>query len=382
MQGSFLIGRVRGIELRLHFTFLLVLPIIAISFARVFEGFRASATMTGVAPELIRGSPFLWGTMVALALFASVLLHELAHALFALRKGAKVRDITLLMIGGVASISEPLRDPKQEAVMALVGPLTSFALAVVFFLGHLLLGPTELYSLRFALFYLAALNLTLGLFNLLPAFPMDGGRILRGVLATRMGMVHATQVAATLGKVFAFVFVLASFLTLNFFLMMIAFFVYIGAEAEAGQVLAQSVLGEVRVTDLLQPAPAPMDASATVEDAAARMLRDRQLALLVRRGDEIVGVVTLDDVEKVPPDQRRNILVSGVTRPAPPIPPTANVWDALRLMSEQRLPLVPVLDGLQLVGVLSYDDVVRSLRLYQLQRRPSTAPLFQRERQA
>ncbi len=382
MPGSFSIGRVGGIQIRLHFTFLIVLPIIAFAFAREFVGFRYAAMMAGVPPELIRGSPALWGTLVALGLFASVLVHELAHAFLAIRRGGKVRDITLLMIGGVSNLVELPRQPKDEAVMALVGPLTSIVLAGVLYVVQLLLGGTALFSLRFGIFYLAAMNLVLGLFNLLPAFPMDGGRILRGLLAGRMGVVRATHVAATCGKAFALLFVLVSFLTFNVFLMLIAFFVYIGAEAEARQVVAQSVLGQVRVTDLLQPAPAPIDSFATVEEAAARMLRERQLALPVKRGDEILGIVTLERVERVPPERRANILVPDIVRAAPKVPATANVWDALRLMTENQLPMVPVVDGPRLLGFLSHDDVVRGLRLYQLQRRPSAAPMVPSERPA
>jgi Zn-dependent protease len=383
MSGSFRIARIGGIDIRLHFTFLLILPVIALTFAQTFAGFQRAAVAAGVPPEQVRGSPFFWGTALAIALFLSVLIHELAHSLLAIRKGAKVRDITLLMVGGVSSLEEGPRDPKQEALVALVGPAASMALAGVLYALSLALRPTTMYSVRFAIFYLAVLNLSLGLFNLLPAFPMDGGRILRGLLAGRMGEVRATQVAAMLGKAFAFLFVIAGIFSLNFFLVLIAMFVYIGAEAEAAQVLTRSVLGDVRVSDLLRPEAPAVDAVATVEDAANRMLRDRQLALLVRRADEILGLVTLDDVAAIAPDGRSNMLVADVARPAPAVERSANVWDAFRLMSEKRLPLVPVVDAGRLVGVLTHEDVVRGLRLYQL-RRPLRAfrPAVARERTA
>jgi Zn-dependent protease/CBS domain-containing protein len=381
MQGSVPIARVGGIQVRIHFTLLLVLPLIAIGFARELVDFRFATELAGVPTELVGGSPLFWGMMVALALFGSVFLHELAHAWVAIRKGGKVRDITLLMIGGVANIEELPGEPKHEALMALVGPLTSIALAGVLYLIHLILGQTTLFSLQFALFYLAWMNLALGLFNLLPAFPMDGGRVLRGLLVTKLGAVRATQWAANLGKAFALLFFLVSFLTLNFFLMIIAFFIYVGAEAEAGQVLAKSILGEVRVTDLLRPAPTPLAPAATVEDAAARMLRDKQSALVVSRGDDILGLVTLDDLAKIAPERRVNLLVSEIVRPAPPVPPSASAWDALRLMGERRLPLLPVVDGGRLVGVLNREDAVRALRLYQIQPQ-GPPPIAHRERMA
>jgi Zn-dependent protease/CBS domain-containing protein len=372
LRGSFRIGRVGGIDIRLHFTFLLVLPIIAVGFSRAFVSYHAAALDAGVPPERIQGSPLFWGAMVAIALFGSVLLHELAHAFVAIRTGGKVRDITLLMIGGVSNLTEMPREPKDEALMALVGPIASVALAALFYVLHLALGATELYSLRFALFYLAALNLILGLFNLIPAFPMDGGRILRGLLATRMGAMRATRVASVLGKVFAVLFALVGVWTLNFFLLLIAFFIYLGAEAEAGQVALKSALGEVRVTDLVRPAPQPMEAWATVEDAAGRMVRDGAAALLVRRGDGTLGVVVLGDVERIRPEHRAERTLAEIVREAPSVPTSASLWDALHLMMERGIPMVAVQDGPALVGTLTQEDVMRNLRLRRLQRTPPT----------
>ncbi len=366
MRGSFRIGRIGGIDIRLHFTFLLILPLLAFAFGRTFAGFREAALRAGIPPEAVRGGALFWGTILAVALFLSVLVHELAHALFAVRKGAKVRDITLLMIGGVSSLEEPPRDPRVEAAMALVGPVASLVLAGVLYLLHLALASSDAYSLRFAIFYLAGLNLVLGLFNLLPAFPMDGGRVLRGLLASRVGVVRATQVAATLGKVFAALFVVAGFVTFNFILVFVAIFVFMGAEAESAQVLAHSVLGRIRVRDLLRPAPEPVDALATAEDAAARMVRDREVAIPVVRGGELAGVVTLDDVSRIEPTARSRIHVADLVHPVPGVDASANVWEAFRLMATNGVPLVPVVENRQVVGVLSRDDVIRDLRLHRL----------------
>jgi Zn-dependent protease/CBS domain-containing protein len=368
MRGSFRIGRIGGIDIRLHFTFLLILPILALAFSRTFASFREASLMAGIPPEQLRGSPLFWGTVLAIALFLSVLVHELAHALYAKRTGTRVRDITLLMIGGVSNLEEAPREPRNEALMALVGPVASVALAGVLYLLYLALAPTTAHSLRFAIFYLSWLNLVLGIFNLLPAFPMDGGRVLRGALATRMGLIRATQVAATLGKVFAVLFVLVGFLTGNYFLVLIALFVFMGAEAESGQVLARSVLGEVHVRDLLRPAPEPLDARETVQAAVERMLRDRLLGALVWRGDGLLGVATYDDVARIEPSARARMPVGELARPSPTVEISANVWDALRLMATSKLPLVPVVEAGRLVGVLVQDDVIRGLRLYQLQR--------------
>src|SRR5262249_35470501 len=149
----------------------------------------------------IGGDRLLWGLAVALALFASVLLHELAHSLYSRRTGARVSAITLLMIGGVSQIEDVPRRPLHEATMALRGPLTSLAIAAV--LGAALLvvpRDMELFEVRFLLGFTSYLNLTLGVFNLLPAFPMDGGRVLRALLVKRLGFLRATRAASRVGQ--------------------------------------------------------------------------------------------------------------------------------------------------------------------------------------
>jgi len=129
-MGGFKIATIKGIPIRIHYTFLLILPFLAYQFGLLF---REAARHADVPPQQIHGDPFVWGLVLALALFFSVLVHELAHSLYAIRKGGRVRDITLLMIGGVSNLSEPPKTPQGEAVMALVGPLTSVALGVVFY---------------------------------------------------------------------------------------------------------------------------------------------------------------------------------------------------------------------------------------------------------
>jgi Zn-dependent protease len=380
MPGSLTIGRIRGIPIRLHFTFLLILPLIAWWFSRAFVQFRDAVEVTGIPAGAIPGAPLLWGIGIALALFASVLVHELAHSLYALRRGGQVRDITLFMIGGVSSITEAPARPRHEAVMALVGPLASLGLGVGFLGLHVLLAGTELYSVRFLSFYLGAINVALGIFNLLPAFPMDGGRILRAALVPRIGMARATRAAATLGKVLAGVFVVVAFLTLNFLLMLIGFFVYLGAEAEARTVIAKTTLDGLRVSDLQRPAPAPISSWTAAAEAAARMVEDRRLALLVMDGDALLGIVALEDLERVPPD-RRGARIGEIMREAPQVAPAASAWEAFRLMSERRLPTVPVVDDGRVVGVLDQDDITRVLRLGELERSRRASPVGGRQRE-
>jgi Zn-dependent protease len=250
MTGALKIATIRGIPIRVHYSFLLVLPFLAFLFGRHFV---MAAHMADVPTSGLAGSPWLWGLGVALGLFLSVLVHELAHSFYALWKGGKVEDITLLMIGGVSRISEGPERPRQEAMMAFVGPLSSLALGAGFLGLHLLASPTATPNLRFAFFCLAQLNLVLGLFNLLPAFPMDGGRILRALLVGRMGALRATDVASKVGIGFAALFALAGLLTFNLLLLLVAYFVYVGAREERGQELAQSLLSQLHVGEVMTP---------------------------------------------------------------------------------------------------------------------------------
>lgn len=372
--GAVRIGAVRGIPIRIHFTFLLVLPFLAFGFAR---SFTEAARYARVPPERLTGSPLAWGLGIALALFLSVLVHELAHSLYALRAGGRVRDITLMMIGGVSQISELPRTGRREAVMALAGPATSLLLGALSYAGYRAAAGAGLPDLQFALFHLVYLNVVLGVFNLLPAFPMDGGRILRGVLAERWGLLRATRVATGAGKVFAVLFALLGLLSVNVLLLVIAFFVYVGAEGENRSVLVKALLGHLRVRDLLgarTPAVAP---TATVFELGERMLRERRTAYPVAEAGRAIGVVRLEDVERVPAADRERRLVADVVRRVPAVDVSEEAARALRVFSEVGVPAVPVVEDGVPVGVLSEADVARGLQLGKLEatQHPGSAPL-------
>ncbi|HTP26867.1 MAG TPA: CBS domain-containing protein, partial [Anaeromyxobacteraceae bacterium] len=222
------------------------------------------------------------------------------------------------------------------------------------------------FDARFALFYLAELNLFVGLFNLLPAFPMDGGRILRALLAARRGPVRATQIAAGVGKMFAIGFAIWGFLTANFILILIAFFVFIGAEGEQHAVLTRAVLGEMRVSELMAPQPVAVAPDDTLFEVGERMLSEKRLSFPVTEGGRLLGTVTYETVERVPLERRRQTPVSSAMIPVATIGPADQVSDALRRFSDSRTMSLVVVDGDRLVGTLSQFDVVRGLRLQEL----------------
>lgn len=370
-MGGFKIATIKGIPIRVHYTFLLILPFLAYQFGLLF---RSAARHADVPAEMIQGSPFVWGLGLALALFLSVLIHELAHSLYALRMGGRVRDITLLMIGGVSNLSAPPKSPRREAVMALVGPLTSLALAAVFYaLDRAVIGIGS-FELKFGLFYLAEMNLFLGLFNLLPAFPMDGGRIVRALLTDRQGLIRATQISAGLGKLFAVLFGIIGLFSFNIILIIIAFFIFLGAESESRNVLIKAMLGHVRVRDLMSPVRSFVSPKTSVYEAAERMLRERCLAYPVMENSHILGVVTAGLVERVPPGDRERTSVEQVMRPAQALSPEDDLGRALQSMSEKDVQLLAVVESGTAVGILHRSDVIRGLKLQELQVSQRQAP--------
>lgn len=373
-RHGFRIFSIRGIPIRIHYTFLLVLPFLAYAFGQDLVG---AARLAGVPAEGLSGTPWSWGLLLALALFASVLVHELAHSLYAVSHGGKVRSITLLMIGGVSEVTEMPHRPAQEALMALVGPLISLTIGAACL--ALLRATTGLgsHDVRFALFYLGQLNLVLGVFNLLPAFPMDGGRILRALLVRSRGQTRATQLAAAVGKVFAVIFALAGLFAGNFFLVIVAFFVYVGAEGEQHAVLTRALLGELRVGELSTPQPPAVAPSDSLYAVGERMLRERRLSFPVVDSGRLLGTVSLETVERVPLDERKTITAGAAMQAAVTITPGERVADVLQLFAEPRTTELWVVDEQRLVGTVSRPDVARALRLQELlaSQHPAGTPL-------
>jgi Zn-dependent protease/CBS domain-containing protein len=362
-RTGFEMGRVGGIRIRAHVSFLLVLPFLAWILARAFED---AARAAGIAPELIAGPRWAWGLGLTVGLFVSVLLHELAHCWALIRSGGRVGSITLLMIGGVTEMTAPPRDPAREAGIALAGPATSLLLGA----AAAALSPLALRlgwpGGAFALFYLGRMNVVLGLFNLLPAFPMDGGRILRGVLARRRSAVEATRIAARLGKAFAVLFAAVGLVSANLILLLVAFFVFVGAQAEEQAVLVRAVLGDLHVRDIMTAGPSVVAPDDTLFDVADRMLRERRVALPVSEAGGVLGFVRLEDVKRLPAEVRRATRVREAMRPAATVGPGDRVVDAIRLLGTPGVDHLAVVHDGTLVGVVSSFDFSRALQLGEL----------------
>ncbi len=251
--------------------------------------------------------------------------------------------------------------------MALVGPLTSLFLAAVFYVANRVVAGLDSFDLQFALFYLAEMNLFLGLFNLLPAFPMDGGRVARALLAERYGVIRATQIAAGLGKAFAVLFGIIGLFSFNLILIIIAFFIFLGAEGESRSVLIKAMLGHVRVRDLMSPSYGFVSPAQSVYDAAEQMLRDRRLAFPVGENGRVVGLLTESAVEKVPPNERRLTPVGKVMQNVDTVGSDDDLGRALQLMGASDVAILPVVQDGAMIGILQRSDVMRGLKLQELE---------------
>jgi Zn-dependent protease len=374
MEASLQIGTLAGIPVKLHWSFLLVIPLFAwIIGSQILLTTELIAVLFGVPidPTLIAAgfNPYILGTVVALGLFVGVFIHEMAHSLIARARGIEIHSITLLILGGVSQMEETMPDPKIELPMALAGPLTSLAVglvssALVYVVPAIVTEPGLAGVLVFTFGYLGLLNILLFGFNLLPAFPMDGGRVLRAWLARRMPLARATRIAADVGKGFAVVFGIIGFLLLNPILIIIAFFIYIGANQEATYLRYNILLQDVTVADAMSSPVATVEPTTPLSRLLEMMYETKHLGFPVVDRGSLIGIVALADVHKISPQDREAMQVRDVmTRTPTTLPPSAPLIDALRIMTGQDVGRIPVVADGALIGIVTRTDVLRVMEL-------------------
>lgn len=374
MEASLQIGNLAGIPVKLHWSFLLVIPLFAwIIGSQIVLTTELIAVLFGVPIDmtLITAgfNPYILGTVVALGLFFGVFIHEMAHSLIAKAKGIEIHSITLLILGGVSQMEETMPDPKIELPMALAGPLTSLGVgivssALVYVVAAINLDPGVAGVLIFTFGYLGLLNVLLFGFNLLPAFPMDGGRVLRAWLARRMPLSRATRIAADVGKGFAVLFGLVGFLLLNPILILIAFFIYIGANQEATSLRYNILLQDVTVADAMSSPVTTVEPTMPLPRVVEMMYETKHLGFPVMERGSLVGIVALADIHKTSPIDREAMQVRDVmTRNPTTLPPSASLIDALRIITGQDIGRIPVVVDGDLVGIVTRTDVLRVMEL-------------------
>jgi stage IV sporulation protein FB len=340
----------------MHITFPLILIWAAIQF-----GLLSGQALTGA----------VFGIVVTLLLFAIVVLHELGHSFAAQYYGIAVKQIVLWPIGGVAQLAQIPDKPGQEFVIAIAGPLVNFGLAILMVIASLgfgqglefenpatilsdpeLLGPGPIFN------YIFVANLFLGVFNLLPAFPMDGGRVLRALLAMRMSYVRATGIAASVGQVMAWLLGLWGFTNGGFFLILIAIFIYLGAGQERQAVQIREVLHGLTVEQAYSRQALMLEPQSTLQDAIELTLSSFQADFSVCDGDRLVGLLTyprlLEALKRYGPD---TAVSEAMLTDVVPAAPDEEIISVQQRMAEANLGALPVTTGDHYLGLITSRDI-------------------------
>jgi len=377
MDGSYRIGRIFGIPILIHYTFLLVIPLFA-----YIIGSQINLTIDPVngiikvpidATLITAGyMPYVLGIVISLGLFFGVLVHELAHSLVARRKGIAINSITLMIFGGIATMEEGVPDPKAELPMAMVGPVASLIFgiicyAVMFVTPSFITNPPVAGVVIFVAGYLGFLNIILCFFNLIPAFPMDGGRVLRAWLAGRMPLHKATQIAADIGKGFAILFGIVGLFTFEPFLILIALFIYIGANMESMAVKYSHVLQDVTVGSMMSAPVTTVGPTLSVSEVITMMYASKHLGFPVVDRGMLVGMITLADVNRMHSIDREALQVRDImTKDLITLPPDAPVIEAFRLMSAKNIGRIPIMQDDIIVGIVTRTDILKVTELKQI----------------
>jgi Zn-dependent protease len=391
LRNSFLVGRLYGISIRIDWSWILILLLIT---------WNLAATFGQAHPGW--GSGLRWGLSVlaALLFFASVLAHEMAHSLVARSQGLPVRDITLFLFGGVSNIEREPSNPKNEFWMAIAGPLTSLvvgALLLLIVVGSVVINrgfntiPTQLLSnltpLATILLWLGSVNIILGIFNLVPGFPLDGGRVLRSIL---WGITHnlrtATHWAAIFGQVIAWIMIVAGIsmvfgmyipffgtgLVSGLWLAFIGWFLNSASTQSYQQVKIKDILEGVPVARIMRSNPPTVDPDCTIDELVQdHMMNSDDQAFPVLDQDRLVGIVTLDDVRKLRREDWPTARVSQIMTSASnlvTVTPEEDASSAMEKLIErdvrQLLVVRPGAYGGDLIGLLRRQDIMRWLQLH------------------
>lgn len=361
-KSSLTILTVYGIPIKLHISFLLILPFMAFAIGSNIEQI---ALLAGLSPVQISFNPYILGFVLAVLLFVSVALHELSHSLVARKKGMKIEDITLMLLGGVAQIDDEERDPRAETLMAFAGPFFSlvFGAVLLFVVRPITAGLAADY--RLIIFYLGFMNIFLAVFNLMPAFPSDGGRILRSLLARKTSYLKATKIATSIGKGFAFLLGVFGLLNGQIIMVLIALFIYIGASQEYKFNVVRDAFSDFKVKDLMTENVITVNENLTVRELLDKMLIEKHSGYpVVDEKGEVSGCVTLEDISDIPDDQEKLKNVSDIMScELIKVKPDEPLFEAFKKMSQADIGRLLVVENEELVGILTRSDIMKAYQL-------------------
>jgi Zn-dependent protease/CBS domain-containing protein len=366
MQGSIYIGSIAGIRIEINYGWLIILVLLTISLA---AGWFPSAV-----PGLGLLTYYILGLIAAILLFASVLVHELAHSLVARARGLPVKSITLFIFGGVSNLEGEPQSAGTEFQLAIVGPVASLVIGIVSWLvAFLVVGFSE--PVAAVLTYLGVANVLLGLFNLIPGFPLDGGRVLRSIIWRVTGNLRlATRWAARVGQVVAFLFILwgiwqvfSGNLFGGIWIGFVGWFLLTAAQSADTSVMLETLLRGVRVADVMRPVALSVPPTLPLRQLVEGYLLPQGLRTVpVVQGEQLIGLITLADVTRVPRDRWDETPVGNVMIPLArlhAVAPQQSLNDVLTLMVSQDINQLPVAENGRVVGMISREAIMRYIEM-------------------
>ena len=385
MKG-FRIGKIFGINIHIEWSWLLIFGLVSWSLASTFGQMHSEWTTS-----------MQWGMalLAAFLFFLSVLAHELAHSLAARSRGIPVRNITLFMFGGVSNIQREPSSPMGELMITIVGPLTSFFLGAIFlFFGTLLTGIENINNMNATTFvsqlgpastilmWLGSINILVALFNLIPGFPLDGGRIVRSLLwGITDNLQKATRSASWMGQAVAWMIIFSGISMLfvaripilgsgfinGIWLIIIGWFLQNAAVQSYQKVVLQDILEDVPVKKMMHTDVPVVHANITVQTLIDNyIMQTHDRAFIVFDDDKMAGLVTIDDIREVSPDARDQIMVKDVMTPSRKmivIAPEEEASEALQRLQSKEIRQLPVVNGNKIIGLLRRKDIIRWLQL-------------------
>ncbi|HET9920806.1 MAG TPA: site-2 protease family protein [Ktedonobacteraceae bacterium] len=365
MPGSIRLGKIAGIEIDINYSWIIILVLITWSLATQFMV---------IYPGWGTVTYWIVGLIAAILLFVSVLLHELAHSLVARSRGLPVKSITLFIFGGVSNIEREPQSPGTEFWMAIVGPITSIVIGIIAFLLYLPVGLTRS-PVAAILNYLAIANILLGVFNLIPGFPLDGGRVLRSIVWKITGNLRrATRIAAGVGQFVAFLFILVGIWIFfggniigGIWIGFIGWFLLNAARTADSQIMLESIFKGVTVREVMNPNPVTVPANISLQRLVDEYFLPQGLrSALVVQGDQLAGLITLSDIRHISRDQWAQTPVGMTMIPLErlhAISPTQNLNDVLPIMTSNDVNQLPVVQDGRVIGVLSRDAIMRFIEV-------------------
>lgn len=354
MNWSLYLGRFFDVRIYMHWTFLLLLAWIFFAEANAKQSINAG---------------FL-GVLFICLLFACVVLHEFGHILTARKFKIKTRSITLLPIGGLARMESLPEKPRQELLVAIAGPMVNVAIAVIIYVAlkatgtyPLINSPADLAAAPIW-FHLFIANVVLFVFNLIPAFPMDGGRILRALLSFKLNRARATAIAATIGQALAIFFVFLGFFY-NVWLIFIGIFVYLGAGAESNFEATKDILGNHKVADAVMHHYMTLQETDTLKDAVTLLLNGQEEEFLVMFGTQVTGILTRQDIIKGLSKEGQSAMLKNVMQSQfRSFLTTSRLKDVYQQMQMENIQFGPVFDPKgSLVGIIDRTNIAEFIMI-------------------